>query len=59
MINLRQYYLENSLRYSKRNYVPKKYVAAFAMLYQGEKITAIWSAFADLFHSNAMHKKRI
>lgn len=57
MINLRQYYLDNSLRYSKWNYVPKRYVAAFAMLHQGEKTTAIWSVFADLYHSNGTHKK--
>lgn len=57
MINLRHYYLDNSLRYSKWNYVPKRYVAAFAMLHQGKKITTIWSAFADLYHSNGTHKK--
>ena len=57
MINLREYYLNHSLRYSKWNYIPKRYFAAFAMLHKGEKITAIWTAFADLYHSNGTHKK--
>ena len=57
MINLREYYTNNSIRYSRLDYVPKRYVAAFAMLHKGEKISAIWQLFSDLFHSNATHKK--
>ena len=57
MINLREYYTNNSIRYSRLDYVPKRYIAAFAMLHKGEKISAIWQLFSDLFHSNATHKK--
>ena len=57
MINLREYYINNSIRYSRLDYVPKRYLAAFAMLHKGDKTSAIWQSFSELFHSNATHKE--
>ena len=56
MIDLAKYCSDNSIKYSKWNSIPKRYVAAFALLHKGEKTTAIWKALSDLYHSNGTHK---
>lgn len=57
MINLRDYYLNNSIKVGRIHYVPKRYLAGMISLHMGEKASSIFKTFKDVFKSNALYRE--
>ena len=57
MINLRDYYLKNSIKVGRTHYVPKRYLAGMLSLHMGEKASSIFKIFKDVFNTNASYRE--
>lgn len=57
MINLRDYYLNNSIKVGRIHYVPKRYLAGMISLHMGEKASSIFKVFKDAFKTNAQYRQ--
>lgn len=57
MINLRNYYLNNSIKVGRAHYVPKRYLAGMISLHMGEKASSIFKVFKDVFKTNAPYRE--
>jgi hypothetical protein len=57
MINIKDYYLNNSIKLARQLIVPKRYLAAFVSLYNGEKAASIFKNVKDVFGTNAGYRE--
>ena len=57
MINLRDYFLNNSIKVGRIHYVPKRYLAGMISLHIGEKASSIFKVFKDVFKTNAQYRE--
>lgn len=52
MIDIKNYYLNNSVKLARQLVVPKRYLAAFVYFYKGEKIPSIFKNIKEVFNTN-------
>lgn len=57
MINIKDYYLNNSIKLARQLFVPKRYLAAFVSLYKGKKASSIFKNIKDVFGTSAGYRE--
>ena len=58
MINLKQYFLNNSIKANRSTFVPKSYAVALAKLHSNEKTNNIFKVFSELFKSSQPYREQ-